>query len=201
MPDRPEWHPPPLPEPPLDLARWELPTRAIPLPLYQCYRRLRGPLNDNRRSTGRFNAPAGEFGVAYLSDRPEGAFAEKFLQSSARDERGSSFITQATLDAHRLCAVDLGPDAPRVPRVVDLTANGPLLIGADGRLCASTDDPGLTQRWALALWRHPTVPDGLAYPARHDAAGLSVALFDRAGSFLVDNPSPNLLHDPDQLMV
>lgn len=174
--------------------------RASPLPLYHCYRMRRGPLSFNRRSTGRFNAPAGEFGVTYLSDRPEGAFAEKFLQSSARDARGRSFITQVHLDAHRLCRVDLTAGALRPPRVVDLTGNGAVLIGADSRLCASTDDRGLTQRWALSLWHHPAKPDGLLYPARHDMACLSVALFDRADHLLMSDSAADLLQDSAELI-
>jgi len=101
---------------------------------------------------------------------------------------------------HRLCRVGLANEAERVPRLVDLSDSGPLLIGADSRLCSATDNPGLTQRWALALWRHPARPDGLFYRARHDPTCLSIALFDRADHLVVADGAANLLANLDQLL-
>lgn len=191
----PDWHPEPHPEPPDDLAVRELPLIDAGSSWFQCYGVKRGPLNFNPRSSGRFNAPSAEYGTTYLSTSVEGAFAEKFLQSARRAGRGVNVITRATLALQRLCPI-AQPAGARPLRLVDLTGNGPAQLGADGRLCTMTDDPGLTQRWALALWRHPQQPDGLYYRARHDLSRISIAVFDRAGHLLVADHATDLLADP-----
>jgi RES domain len=38
------------------------------------------------------------------------------------------------------------------------------------------------QAWSAALHRYPTMPDGIAYTARHDDGAACCALFDRAPS-------------------
>lgn len=196
----PEWRPSPHPEPPPDLSSRQLEPllRDVPPPFFHCSTQARGPLSFNRRSTGRFNAPAGEYGVAHLSTSPEGAFIERFGQSRQKDGRGVNLVTQTTLNASGLCLVHLAAEAGPL-RLIDLTAHGPTLIGADGRLCTATDDPGLPQRWALALWRHPQRPDGLLYRARHDLSRVSIAVFDRAAPLLLPDPTTNLLAQPDLL--
>jgi RES domain-containing protein len=112
---------------------------------FQTFGLKRGPLNFNPRSSGRFNAPAGEYGTTYLSTSVEGAFAEKFLQSARHAGRGVNVVTRATLALHCLCPISQ-PTSARPLRLVGLTGNGPAQIGADGRLSTMTDDPGLTQR-------------------------------------------------------
>jgi hypothetical protein len=79
--------------------------------------------------------------------------------------------------------------------LVDLSGNGAVWIGADGRLSTMTDDPGLVQRWALALWGHPERPDGVLYRARHDLSCFSLAVFDRASDLLVADTTTDLLQD------
>jgi hypothetical protein len=193
-PGPPDWQPGPPPEPPDDLADRQLPLlKAVP-PWFQCYGIKRGALNFNPRSSGRFNAPDGEFATTYLSSSPEGAFAEKFLQSARHEGRGVNVISRGTLILHRLCRVSQ-PSGARPLNLVDLSGNGTAWIGADGRLSTLTDDPGLVQRWALALWRHPERPDGVFYRARHDLSCFSIAVFDRASALLVADTTADVLQD------
>lgn len=195
MPTEPEWHPAPHPEPPADLGSRSLPIGEFRSPWFHCHTLRRGPLNFNRRSTGRFNAPNGKYGVLYLSTSPEGAFIETFGQSSARGDAGVRFVTRDALDSRCLCVLQSQP-----LRLVDLSGTGLALIDADARLCTMTDDPGLPQRWALAIWSHPEQPDGLLYRARHDPERLSVAVFDRAGDLLHPDCTTNILGRRDLLL-
>jgi hypothetical protein len=195
----PEWHPAQHPEPPVDLDRRAVPMLDVGPPWFHCHTLRRGPLSFNRRSTGRFNAPGGEFGVLYLSTSREGAFIETFGQSGSADDRGVRFVTRAALDARCLCSIAQTSPA-RSLHLIDLSGSGLSQIGADARLGAATDDPGLPQRWALAFWNHPAAPDGLLYRARHDPEQLSVAVFDRAGDLLGADCSTNVLARPDILI-
>lgn len=86
-------------------------------------------------------------------------------------------------------------------RLVDLSAHGVIDIGATGELCALADIDRLplVRRWALRLYRHQDMPDGIYYRARHDQSRISIALFDRAGGVLTADCSTNHLADPAKL--
>lgn len=64
-------------------------------------------------------------------------------------------------------------------RCVDLRGPGLARIGADGRLTSGSHL--VAQRWSLALWSHPSAPDGILYHSRRDPDGTVLAIFDRAG--------------------
>jgi hypothetical protein len=123
-----------------------------------------------RRSSFRFNAPANEFAVLYLSTSLEGAFVESFGWAT-----GIQLVTVDALITRELLDVQLSPAV----NLLDLTGPGLSRLGADDRLCKG-DDYGLAQRWALAIHEHPSEIDGILYGARHDPACTSIALFDRA---------------------
>jgi hypothetical protein len=184
------------------LGKRELPIlemAKVDVSIFKCHAVARGPLNFNFRSTGRFSAPNGEYGVTYLGTSQEGAFAERFLQDDLLDKGpdGMPHLDRSSIDRHCLCPIGF-TDSSVSLRLVNLT--GSLAhLGADGRLAIATDKPALTQSWALALWSHPERPDGLYYPARHDPTRASIALFDRAGDFLVGDCSTNALRDNVQL--
>ncbi|GAC1398353.1 MAG: hypothetical protein NVSMB65_16860 [Chloroflexota bacterium] len=142
----------------------------------------RGPLYFGRSGRNRFDAPggsAGAFGVLYLGSDAYGAFVETYGSAT-----GVNVISLSVL--HDACLARV--EAARPLALVDLTGAGLARIGADGRLCAGDRDT-LWQRWALALWQHPAAPDGLLYPARHDLARTSVALFDRTEPLLTAHPT------------
>lgn len=57
-------------------------------------------------------------------------------------------------------------DEARPLRLVDLT--GPRLahLGADARLFAG--DYHIARQWGLAFYQHPSEPDSIYYPSRHN---------------------------------
>jgi hypothetical protein len=60
---------------------------------------------------------------------------------------------------------------------IDLSTSGGLAcIGADSRLFSGSH--ALAQRWSAGLRDHPSKPDGIVYPARHDPARNGCAIFD-----------------------
>jgi hypothetical protein len=45
----------------------------------------------------------------------------------------------------------------------------------------------MSQRWSLAFWSHPSVPDGILHHSRRDPAKTALAIYDRAsGKIRVD---------------
>ena len=75
--------------------------------------------------------------------------------------------------------------------MVDLTGPGLARLGADERLCAGGH--AVAQRWALALWTHPSRPDGLYFRARHDPSRFCVAIYDRAADAVHAIPQNSLI--------
>jgi hypothetical protein len=66
-------------------------------------------------------------------------------------------------------------------RFVDLFSTGGLTrIGADGRLF--TGPHKIAQHWSAALRAHPSKPDGIRYPSRHDPARVAYAIYSRPAS-------------------
>lgn len=187
-----------LGEPATALARIALPIHELPrdVTLFQCFG-ARGPLNFNPTPAGRFNAPNGEYAATYLSTSTRGAFAETIIQTARRTEAGLPIVFQSQLDQLRLCAVNHRPGAVRLLRLVDLSSEGLVRIGATNELCSLADIGRLqlVQRWALALHGHPQQPDRILYRARHDPACLSIVLFDRARELLEADVRVNYLAD------
>jgi RES domain len=60
-------------------------------------------------------------------------------------------------------------------RLADLTGSGLTYISADARL--TTGSYGIAQKWALALWKHPDLIDGLYYRSRYDPSRFCIVLF------------------------
>jgi len=139
----------------------------------------RDPIYFNPRNTARFNAPNGEYGTMYMGDSLACCFVETFGRLDTLAATTARSVSEAQL--RDLCIARIASVRPLA--LVDLTGPGLRRIGADARLIAG--DYGESQRWGLAIWAHPTQPDGLLYPARHDPSLQSVALFDRAGDAVI----------------
>ncbi len=119
--------------------------------------------------SGRFGAPGGEYGTMYAAEDEYGAFVETF----GRDT-GVRVIDDTDLLERGLANVSSNGRL----RLVDLTGEGLARIGADARLFAG--DHGVARRWSAALREHPSRPDGIRYPCRHDPSRVAVALYDHA---------------------
>jgi len=138
-----------------------------------------GPIYFNPRNTARFNAPNGEYGTMYVGDSLACCFVETFGRLDTPAATTVRSVSEARL--RDVCIAVIAPVRPLA--LVDLTGPGLRRIGADARLIAG--DYSASQRWGLAIWAHPTQPDGMLYPARHDPSLQSVALFDRAQDAVV----------------
>lgn len=157
---------------PEDLSSLSLPLVSLEQPWLRIHRRDLSPVYFGKRGDSRFDAPAQEFGVLYLAGNLKGAFVETFI----RGKEGQRFTTLLELGNRAMAEIRFS----RTLRLVDFTGSGLARLGADGRLCAG-GDYRISQRWALAVWRHPDQPDGILYPARHDLSLRCAAVFDRAG--------------------
>jgi hypothetical protein len=129
----------------------------------------------------RFDAPGGEFGVCYLALSPEAAFAETFLRNPGRRMLDRTLIASRALSR-------LTPARPLT--VACLYGPGLARIGATAEV---THGPAydLARNWSLALWAHPSRPEGILYKSRHDDDELCLALFDREpGRLRVEDRGP-----------
>lgn len=135
----------------------------------------------SRSGAGRFDAPAGEYGVLYVAEDVHCAFIETFGRLL-----GDQVVALDELAVRQIARLEVR----RQLRVVDLSGPGLRRLGADARL--STGDYRIAQRWALALWQHPSHPDGLYWRSRFDPSRACVAVFDRAGDAISCHPVGSL---------
>lgn len=135
-----------------------------------------------RSRTHRWDAPRGEFAVMYTGVTPFVSFAETPLPAPGTlatitvSASGATVpVSGGMVGSHGLALVT--PVEPL--QCVDLRGPGLARIGADGRLTSGAHV--VAQRWSLALWSHPTAPDGILYHSCRDPDDTALAIFDRAG--------------------
>jgi hypothetical protein len=162
------------PEPPGDLATREplLAQLAIGATLYRMHARGKSPVFFGRTGGNRFDSPDRTYGVLYAGLDEHCSFIETFGQST-----GIRTVTEAALEARHLAHLNL----LRPLTLIDLSNSGGLArVGADSRLFSGSH--AVAQRWSAALRGHPSNPDGILYPARHDAARNACAIYECSGS-------------------
>lgn len=177
-----------LPLPPPDLDRREIPIGTVPpVRIYRIHRSGYTPLwfgpAPDQPPAYRFDAPTGEYRVCYFGRTPEASFAETFLRQPPVRLISMEDLASRSLATFRLT---------RSLRLVSLNGPGLAQLGATAEI-ASGDYP-LCRAWALALWRHPSAPDGLMYRCRHDDESFAIALFDRAAEGVALGASIPLHH-------
>jgi hypothetical protein len=160
--------PGPHPDPPVDIDALELPLFALRSPWFRCHKVDRDAIFFGRSGDGRFDDPLSSFGVLYLGIDPECTFIEIFGQ-----ELGSRRLKADEFAGRTLPLIS----STRPVALVDLTGPGLVHIGADARLFAG--EHRISQRWSRAFFDHPSRPDGILYPARHDPSRKAIALFER----------------------
>lgn len=167
--------PGPHPDPAERLDSVSLPLKSATQPWFRSHRAGYEPLYFGRTRRNRFDAPGGEFGTLYVRQDLHCVFLETFGHSTGEVD----FVTRAELEARALVSIE----TRRPLRLVDLSGRGLARLRADARLC--TGSMTVSQRWALALQRHPDEPDGIYYRSRHDPDRYCAAIFDRASNALV----------------
>lgn len=165
------------PEPPTNLKTRDLPIIQIEKPWFRIHQSHHSPLYYGDSGKYRFDAPAQEYGVMYIALDPHGCFIETF-----GSQTGIQVISYQELSLRSISALN----CDRPLQLVDMSGAGLAHIGADARL--TTAEYKVAQRWALALWNHPSQVDGIYYRARHDLSQLCAAIFNRAKSvFTISN--------------
>jgi hypothetical protein len=168
--------------PPPWLAAQVLPLLTIPagVLLFRVHQAVHGPIFFGpaidpatciRQSpTYRFDSLTGTFGVLYLGQHFEGAFAETVLRNPQR-----RFVSQNYVTLRAVSELTAGRDL----KVVDF--HGPGLSAAGLTNAISTGPYQPCWAWSDYLWSHRDQPDGIAYTSRHDPQQICYALFERRG--------------------
>jgi hypothetical protein len=169
-------YPGPHPDPPHDLDSYPLPTLPVRPPWFRFHSKNRDPIHFGRTGRNRFDDARGSFGVLYLGADPECSFIETYGQRLRRS------LTDDELGQRTLSIIS----ASRSIILVDLTGAGLAHIGADARLV--TGEHRISQLWSRSFFDHPSLPDGILYPARHDPSRRAIALFERPDLVLWATP-------------
>ena len=158
------------PEPPSDLTSREPLVAEMPVGvmLFRLHAKGKCPLFFGRTRGNRFDSPDSSYGVLYAGLDEYCAFIETYGQTT-----GIRRVTESALDGRHLAHLEL----LRPMKLIDLSNSGGLArVGADSRLFSGSH--AVAQRWSAALRGHPSKPDGILYPARHDAARNACAIYE-----------------------
>lgn len=164
-------------------------TRPAGSPLWRVHRREHAPLwfgpLPGTPPRGRFDAPAGEFGICYFGESTSVAVLETLVRGSRR------LLDRTELEARAVSTVTL-----REPmRFLQFEGAGLARLGI-GAEQVHTPDYADYQRMTLDLHdAHPDV-DGVQYRSRWDNSLLCWAVFDRALPRLNAPSTPAWLGDP-----
>jgi hypothetical protein len=174
MTDQPGDHP--LPHPELVSQTPLIFTVSTGAVLYRHHRTAKDPIYFGATGGNRFDdpdCPSGHtFGVLYAGEDPHCCFIE-----SCGSTTGVPAVSGAYLADREMATLELTEDL----RFIDLFSTGGLTrIGADGRLF--TGSYMVAQQWSAALRAHPSKPDGIRYPSRHDHARVAYAIFSRSAT-------------------
>jgi hypothetical protein len=158
------------PEPPADLASRDPLLADVPVGviLSRLHARGKSPLFFGRTGGNRFDSPDHTYGVLYAGLDEYCSFIETYGQTT-----GIRTVTETALEGRHLAHLEL----LRPIKLLDLSNSGGLArLGADSRLFSGSH--AIAQRWSAALRDHPTKPNGILYPARHDAARNACAIYE-----------------------
>lgn len=161
-----------------------LPAGAL---LHRFFTAAYDPIHFDRGPDGRLNSPTSDYGVLYMAQAPNGAFAETFLRVPGRTQ------IPADLLAKKAYAV---LELKRPITLVRLAGPGLARIGATAQVVHGGKPYRCPQAWSGALHGHPDGFDGIAYNARHDDEALCFAIFERAAGAITEI-SRNLDLDTD----
>ena len=168
----------------LPLATW--PAARV---LWRVHRQVHAPVwfgpEPGDAPLSRFDAPAGEYRIAYFGESPEIAFAEALIRGAR-----PPLLSRAVLESRMLSGLRAGRDL----RLATLHGRGLVALGI-GAEVAHAHPYDRCRTLAHAIWAHQDRVDGIRYRSRWDTDGLCVALFDRAGDMLdTEGPARRLRH-------
>jgi hypothetical protein len=167
-----------LKPPPRNLRELDLATVNIPaVDLFRISKYATDEPYFGRTKANRFDDPTRtkkrRFGTCYCGLDLETAIAETLLHDEM-PVRGKFKLSFTHFGSHHLVGLNGGELI-----LADLTGAQLKTMGGDGSL--STMVPyTVTQRWALAVHRHPQSVDGIRYVSRHLNDRYAIVVFDRA---------------------
>ena len=185
-----------LPLPPEQQARGlRLHTIAAGSQWFRIHRcRHADALHWGRHDQGRWNAIDGAFGVLYLADSLETAFAETYGHQVIANHGPAAvkFLTRQELEER--CITRL--TATRQLQVLDLRGPALARLNLDGRLLTTREQLPVCQAWSR--WWHDAVeqPDGLLYPSRLLPRGTNLALYECCAEAWKGEALGDLMHWP-----
>ena len=169
----------PLPHPELHSQKPLIFTLRPGEVLYRHHQSIDDPIYFGKAGNYRFDdpdCPAGaSFGVLYVGADPHCCFIE-----SCGSTTGVPAVSGDYLSSREIAKFELTEQLT----FIDLVSSGGLThVGADARLV--TGSYNIAQRWSAALRLHPSKPDGIRYPARHDPTRIAYAIFERPRSAFI----------------
>lgn len=152
-------------------------------------------LHWSRHDQGRWNAADGAFGVLYVADCLETAFAETYGHQVMDSQTPAELKFLARQELKERCISRI--TATRELEVLDL--RGPALArqNLDARLLTTREQLPVCQAWSR--WWHDAAeqPDGLLYPSRLLPRGSNLALYEHCSHGWQEEPLGDLMHWQD----
>ncbi|MFK5949503.1 MAG: RES family NAD+ phosphorylase [Methylococcales bacterium] len=140
------------------------------------------PLFFNTDQSGRFNSPNSEFGICYMADGFEAAFAESLGHSVSTKYEPSEnkIIEESDLKAFHIYQIEV----MKTLHVGELCGSGLARLNIDNNINTSPKPYVVPQKWSLWVHSHPDILDGIRYHSRHLPDIRSEGLFERCVSKL-----------------
>jgi RES domain len=169
----------PLPPSDLDSRLLTIQPFAEESILFRIHKTDRHPIFFGRSLPHRFDAPI-SYGVLYAGIDEHVALRETIFRGELENmilDRNQLSGRTAQQSISRLVA-------NRVLKLVKAYDDGLSEIGATDSI-SREDERSYTQKWSLALWKHPDLVDGIMYRSRLDRSRFCVALYsDRVDRLL-----------------
>jgi hypothetical protein len=178
----PEQHP----LPPVDFVHRDLPIEEIPIgaTFIRIHRSDLDALHFGANAINRFDDPKREYGVCYVANTREGAFAETCLRAV-----GAQFVALSFLAARSFATIEV------IGTLQLVAVHGQSLAPLGATSVVTGGDHALSQIWSRALHDHPAAPDGVLYRANHDNDEICAAIFERARTRLRLRPTESIMSD------
>ncbi len=147
------------------------------------HRRYRSALHFSKGPDARWNDPLGHYGVLYLADRPETAFAETFGHGlmGSHPPVADKFVTREELEERHLYRIRTHHELT----LGELQGPGLAALNLDALLLA-TLDYRQPQAWSRWIFEAPTAPAGIRYLSRTLPGRENTALFERGHEALTE---------------
>jgi len=140
------------------------------------------PLYFNPDQSGRYNSPTSEYGVCYMADNIDTAFAESLGHSVATRYAPSQKKVIAESDLEEYHAYQL--EVVATLHLGELCGSGLPRLNLDNGINTSPKPYTLPQQWSHWIHQHPNNLDGIRYHSRHLPNHRCEAFFDRCASKL-----------------